>query len=118
MLGGGGGGSAAAEEAAGGGAALCDALGDVGGETIVDCAAVPTLPTVHVSIGGRDFPLAPEQYVLQVGAGSSTQCVSGFIGIDLPAGAGPLWILGDVFLGAYHAWFDYGANKVGFATAA
>jgi len=81
-------------------------------EYTIDCAKVPTLPTLSFNMGGAQFALEGEDYVLNV----QGICLFAMIGLDVPAPAGPLWIAGDVFMRKYYVVFDT-TGKMGIAPA-
>ena len=86
--------------------------------TICRCVAVSlccsNLPNIAFVLNGKSYELTPTQYTLNV----EGMCLFAFVGIDVPAPMGPLWIMGDVFIREYYTVFDWGNKRLGFAKMA
>jgi hypothetical protein len=86
----------------------------LGKEYTIDCSKKSSLPDLTVTLGGKDFTLSADDYVLEV----SGQCLFAFMGIDVPPPHGPLWIMGDIFMRKYYCVFDYGNKQMRIAQVA
>jgi len=79
-------------------------------EFTFNCSA--PAPDFDIVIAGKTYTLTKDDYALKSGG----QCVLGMMGMDVPAPAGPLYILGDVFMRKFYVKFDEGNKRIGFAT--
>lgn len=79
---------------------------------IVNCALVPLLPAVSFTIGGRNYVLQPNDYILVGSYNGAKYCEVGF-----DVNTDNLWILGDVFLGKFYTEYDAGNMRIGFANS-
>ena len=80
------------------------------GEYTVDCTKIPTMPDLSITVGGNTYVLTAKDYVLNV-ENLGVECLLGLVGIDIPAPAGPLWILGDVFQRVYYTAYYWPTKK-------
>jgi hypothetical protein len=80
-------------------------------EYTIDCNTPG--PDIDFVIGGKNYTLTKEDYILNEGSG---ECLFAMSGLDVPAPAGPLYILGDVFMRAHYVKFDVKNSQIGFAT--
>uniref|UniRef100_A0A8C7BCW5 Napsin A aspartic peptidase n=1 Tax=Neovison vison TaxID=452646 RepID=A0A8C7BCW5_NEOVI len=83
----------------------CAAILDTGTSLIT--GPTEEIQALHAAIGGVSLLLG-ERRVRCIARGGVRFCLSGFQALDMPPPAGPLWILGDVFLRTYVAVFDRG----------
>ncbi|KAK9433057.1 aspartic peptidase domain-containing protein [Lipomyces doorenjongii] len=83
------------------------------GQYTVDCEVRSKLPEISFNLGGYDFAISAEDYIMEV----QGSCISAFMGMDFPEPIGPLVILGDAFLRKWYSIYDIGNNSVGLAKA-
>merc|ERR1712232_1337091 len=95
-------------------AAKVGATSVMGKEYVIDCSKVESLPKLSITLGGQEFELEGKDYTIA----SGKQCLFAFMGIDVPAPRGPLWIMGDVFMKKYYCVFDYGNKQMQMAPVA
>jgi len=69
-------------------------------------------PDIEIGIGGKTYVLTKKDYIIE----DAGKCLFAMTGLDVPAPAGPLYILGDVFMRAHYVKFDVGNKRLGFAT--
>ena len=83
------------------------------GQYTLNCDNVDKLPTLTFYFDGKPYAINGSDYVLNL----QGTCVSAFMGMDMPAPIGPLWIIGDVFLRRFYTVYDLERDAVGFAPA-
>lgn len=94
-------------------AKLVGATPFLNGEYLIDCGKETNGVNIDIVLGGKTFTLTPKDYIIP----DETLCLFGMVGIDVPAPAGPLWIMGDPFMRKFYSIFDYGQKRMGFALA-
>jgi len=84
----------------------------IAGEYIMSCNS--DSPDIDFVINGQTYSFSLDEYTIKDGP----ICLFAAMGLDIPSPAGPLWILGDVFMRKYYSIFDRDNSQVGFAAKA
>jgi len=84
-----------------------------GGSYTIECDKRASLPDMTFTLSGTNWTISPYDYTIE----AQGSCISAFQGMDIPAPAGPLVILGDAFLRRYYSVYDHGSDSVGLAKA-
>lgn len=82
-----------------------------------DCSNIDDNPNITFTLGGRQYTLTPQDYVLQVKTFRGKQCIAGIQAANLGGALRNGVILGDVFISTYATEFDMENGRVGFAKA-
>jgi saccharopepsin len=83
------------------------------GQYTFECDKRDSLPDVVFTLSGSNFTIGPEDYIMKY----EGHCISAFMGVDMLTPAGPLAVLGAVFLRKWYSFFDLGDNIIGLAKA-
>ena len=93
-------------------AAKLGARSFIAGEYLISCDA--EAPDMDFVINGKTYSLSLSDYVIPDG----DLCLFAAMGLDIPRPAGPLWILGDVFMRKFYSVFDRENAQLGLAAKA
>ena len=80
------------------------------GQYTIDCGEASSIPDLVFTVDSVAFSVPGRDLVIQSGG----TCLFAMMAMDIPSG--PEWILGDVFMRKYYTNFDYGGQRVGFAS--
>ena len=79
------------------------------------CAGIEELPNITFKIDTTDYVLTPDDYIVKITQGDTTQCLMGIMAMAVPDGFDYI-IVGDVFMRPYPTHFDRNTNTVSFYT--
>ena len=97
--------------------ALVKEINKLIGTVSSDCSNINKLPTVTITLNGKNYLLGPTDYVLEITSGGQSECINGFDGTTFPSQLANTLILGDLFIRKFYTLFDFANKQVGFATA-